>query len=214
MIRFIWSILLLGISSLCYGQKTKINYPKVKIRVGAGLSINDFYGQQPFPTILCRIECLPIGQKALPSFTFGGQTTFWLKQRNYLGIGYRWHQIRLEQENFDLLSENRYQDNINATYHSLSIIHQYQLNPSKKYLWWNNVIGVDRSSGENNFQSWALFYKTSLSFQVKYHKNRGLAMRPFFQIGITPYTKKRGGQSSVMRPMMLGLVLEIPYDIY
>ena len=208
------TVLLFSLAFVTNGQKEQLVYPKIKIRAGAGFSINDFYGQQPFPNALCRIECFPVVQKALPSFTFGGQATLRLRRKHYIGAIYRWHQIRLEQENYDLFSNNIYQDKVDLTYHSFGLVHQYQLNPSKKYLWWNNAIGIDKSNGENNFKTWPLFYRTSLSFQIKYHKNRGLAMHPFFQIGLTPYTKKRGDQKAVMRPMMLGLMLDIPYDVY
>ncbi|GEM_PF-5595058 len=39
-------------------------------------------------------------------------------------------------------------------------------------------------------------------------------MQPFLQIGISPYTQKTGNNEAVMRPIMLGMTIDIPYDIY
>ena len=120
----------------------------------------------------------------------------------------------MEQEIYDFFGRNTFQDNSDFTYHSFSLIHQYQLNRTKKYLWWNNAIGIDKTKGDRFIKTWALFYRTSLSFQVKYHKNRGLAMQPFLQIGISPYTQKIEDNEAVMQPIMLGVTVDIPYDIY
>ena len=87
--KFITVLLSLFLTTVLYSQEQPLIYPKIKIRAGAGLSINDFYGKQPFRTFLCTEGCLPVTQKALSNFTFGGQVTFKLKQRHYLGIGYR-----------------------------------------------------------------------------------------------------------------------------
>lgn len=212
--KLITVLLTLFLTCILYGQAQQLNYPKIKIRAGAGLSINDFYGKQPFSTFLCPDGCLPVTQKALPNFTFGGQVIFKLKQRHYLGLGYRWHQLKLRQEVYDFFDKNTYPNNLDLTYHSFSLIHQYQLNWAKKYLWWNNAIGIDKTKGNNFIKAWSFFYRTSLSFQVKYHKNRGLAMQPFLQIGISPYTQKSGNNQAVMRPIMLGLTIDVPYDIY
>lgn len=212
--KLITVLLSLFLTGTLYAQEQQVFYPKIKILVGAGLSFNSFYGKQPFSTFLCTDGCLPVTQKTLPNFTFGGQVTVKLKQRHYVGIGYRLHQLKLKQEIYDFFDKNTYPNNLDLTYHSFSLIHQYQLNQAKKYIWWNNAIGLDKTKGNNFIKSWAFFYRTSLSFQVKYYKNRGLAMQPFLQIGISPYTQKSGNNEGVMRPIMLGLTIDIPYDVY
>lgn len=216
---YLKSILTLLIISIIncssFGQDAKIKYPKTKIRLGAGISYSNFFGKQPSPIILCFEGCSPLSQSTQPSFTLGGQVNFSIKRRHYLGFGYRWHQIRIEQELIDFFNNNNFTYKTNLNYHSLSLIHQFQINPSKKYLWWSNSIGTDMNFNEESLiKKWPIFYRTSLSFPFRIINNRGPAVEPFFQIGLTRYTTRFFDKQALMRPFMIGLMINIPCDIY
>ena len=217
-VKLILSILGLFIfNSVALGQTKKIKYPKTKIRLGTEIAYTNFLNKQPLLLILCTSGCSYRTQSTKPSFTFGGQVNFFVRPRHYLGLDYRWQQIKIKQHISDGPNGRGYNwmYKTNLNYHSLSIQHQFQINPTKKDIWWSNAVGTDLSCIKDTSlqRECPLFYRTSLSFPLRIIKKLGPTIEPFVQLGITGYSVKTTNNKP-MRPFMVGLMVNIPYDIY
>ena len=109
---------------------------------------------------------------------------------------------------FDLFGGGTFENKLTLNYHSLYALHQYLIRPNNKNdLFWNNAIGIDHINDNYYTNNWAIFYRTGFEHHF-YLGNLTLALNPYFQIGISPYSKKF--QEGAMRPYSFGLNVQIP----